>query len=98
VAELSNALGFSPKAPQEAIVVGEGTMQDLDGDLAAKGDVVGEVDVSRRATSDGRQDSVSATEHPPDVVCNARNRHNDDARGTRCAKRAPLAIMNVDFR
>lgn len=75
VAEAGDGAGLGPEAAEERLVLGEGGVQDLDGDATVQLDVVGHVDVGRRASADGSDESVSPPEHAADLVGDARRGH-----------------------
>ncbi len=68
VGERCGGTSLRPEALQEARVVGERSVEQLHGHAPDQGDVVGEVDLSRRAPPDGREQPVAPGEHPPDLL------------------------------
>ena len=83
VVEAGRDLRLGPKAPQEALVIGQGRMQELDCDPASQRDVVGEEDVRGRAGADRREQAVPPTEDAPHQIGTAGGRHISSATASR---------------
>ena len=73
VVERGHGLRLGPEALEEGAVAGKSRMEHLDGNLAVKGDVVGEVDVRGRTGPQGRNESVPVAEDTSDGVGEARH-------------------------
>ncbi len=68
-------LSLGPEASQEGLVVGQGGVEDLDGDPTTQRHVVGQVHRRRRAGPDRGQQAVARREHQTDAVGQPGQRH-----------------------
>ena len=75
VVEAGRDLCLGVEPADEAVVVGVGLVQQLDGDPAPEPGVLGQVDLRRGPRPDGRQEAVAAREDPTDLVVHARQGH-----------------------
>jgi hypothetical protein len=81
VAERGDRPRLGPEATQEPLVLRERVAEDLDRDPAPQVDVVGDVDIGRRARADGSEQPVPASDHAADLVSQAGTDHPRQATG-----------------
>jgi hypothetical protein len=94
VVERGCGLRLGPEAAEEALVVGEGGVEELDRHPAAKPGVVGQQDLGRCTGADRRDEAVAAAEHATDEVVHAGHSHGPRV-GARCR---PAGDGRADFR
>ncbi len=75
MAEGGDDLGLGPEPPQEGRVAGQTGMKDLDGDPSPEADIVGHVDVRRRAGSEQASQAVPAFQNTPHLFIDAQGCH-----------------------
>ena len=80
-------LGLGAEATQEPGVVGQGGVQDLDRDLAAQADVVGDVDATRSPGSDRGKEAITAGQDATNQVGDAAQCHPSHGSGTTATDR-----------
>ena len=75
VVEGGGGLGLGAEAAQEALVVGEGGVEQLHRHPPAQPGVVGQEHLRRRPGADGGDQPVAPAEHPTDEVVHAGHGH-----------------------
>ena len=87
MAERRGRTRLGPEPLQERRIARERRVQQLDRDLATELDVIGEVDLCRRAGADRCDQPVARPEHAADMVGHAREDHQASfARGSRACE------------
>jgi len=81
VVQRRDRTGLPLEAPEERSVMGQSRLEDLDGDAALQGHVLGKEDVRRRAGAEGGDQPVPLPEDPADGIGD---------KGHRCATRLPI--------
>ena len=88
VVQGGRGLGLGLEPAQEALVVGQAVVEQLDRHAAAQPGVLGEEHLGRRAGADGRQESVTTAEHATDELGHTRHSHSSRVAARTCSAAA----------